>query len=189
MKINFSPFPILQSNRLRLRKIRPDDVKEVFAIRSNPEVMRYIPRPLAVTQQDALDHINVINKGVDENTAINWAITLASDDKLIGMICLIRMQPENFRTEVGYILNPEYHQQGIMDEALKTVINYAFENLKFHSLEALIDPENTASERLLQKNNFVKEAHFKEKTFWNGVFLDDVIYSLINKDSTTSGVK
>ena len=186
MEINFSPFPILHSSRLRLRKISPEDVNEVFALRSNPEVMRYIPRPMAVTHQDALDHINVVNKGVDENTSINWAITLASDDKLIGMICLIRMQPENFRTEVGYILSPDYHQQGIMDEALKTVIKYAFEELKFHSLEALIDPENMASEQLLLKNNFVKEAHFKEKTFYNGVFLDDVIYSLINNTSATS---
>lgn len=186
MEINFSPFPILHSSRLRLRKISPEDVNEVFALRSNPEVMRYIPRPLAVTQQDALNHINVVNKGVEENTSINWAITLASDDKLIGMICLIRMQPENFRTEVGYILSPDYHQKGIMDEALKTVIKYAFEELKFHSLEALIDPENMASEQLLLKNNFVKEAHFKEKTFYNGVFLDDVIYSLINNTSATS---
>ena len=185
MEINFSPFPNLHSNRLRLRKISPEDVNEVFAIRSNAEVMRYIPRPLAVTTQDALDHINLVNKGVAENTSINWAITLAPNDKLIGMICLIRMQPENFRTEVGYILSPDYHQQGIMDEALKIVIKYAFEELKFHSLEALIDPENTASEQLLVKNNFVKEAHFKEKTFFNGVFLDDVIYSLINSNSAS----
>jgi len=40
-----------------------------------------------------------------------------------------------------------------------------------------------ASENLLLKNNFVKEAYFKEKTFHNGVFLDDVIYSLINNTS------
>jgi len=183
MEINFNPFPILNSTRLHLRPVSVNDVEEVFALRSNKEVMRYIPRPLAVTTQDALDHINVIIKGVEDNKAINWAITLAPNDKLIGMICLIRMQPENFRTEIGYILNPGYHQQGIMDEALKTVIKYAFEDLKFHSLEALIDPANTASENLLLKNNFIKEAHFKEKTFYNGVFLDDVIYSLINNTS------
>jgi len=183
MEINFNPFPILNSNRLHLRPVSVNDVEEVFALRSNPEVMRYIPRPLAVTTQDALDHINVILNGIQENKFIHWAITLTPNDKLIGMICLIRMQPENFRTEIGYILSPDYHQKGIMDEALKTVIKYAFEDLKFHSLEAIIDPANTASENLLLKNNFVKEAYFKEKTFHNGVFLDDVIYSLINNTS------
>jgi ribosomal-protein-alanine N-acetyltransferase len=186
MELNFTPFPLINTGRLNLRQVSLDDVDEVFALRSNPEVMRYIPRPLAITQQNAIDHINVINKGVDENKSIHWAITLAKEDKLIGMICILRMQPENFRTEIGYILDPNYHQQGIMDEALKRVIKYAFEELKFHSLEALIDPENTASERLLIKNNFVKEAHFKEKTFYNGVFLDDVIYSLINSNSASS---
>jgi ribosomal-protein-alanine N-acetyltransferase len=182
MEINFNPFPILNSARLYLRQVSLKDVNEVFALRSNEEVMRYIPRPLALTTQDALDHINSINKNLAENTAIQWAITLRPNDQLIGMICLLRMQPENFRTELGYILNPAFHQQGIMDEALKLVVKFAFEQLQFHSLEALIDPENTASEQLLLKNNFVKEAHFKEKTFYNGVFLDDVIYSLINSN-------
>lgn len=186
MELNFNPFPILHAGRLQLRQVSQNDVNEVFALRSNPEVMRYIPRPLAITPQDALDHINLLNKGVEENTFITWAITLAPNDKLIGMICLIRMQPENYRTEIGYILSPDDQHKGIMDEALKMVVKFAFEDLKFHSLEALIDPENTASERLLLKNNFVKEAHFKERTFYNGVFLDDVIYSLINNNSASS---
>jgi ribosomal-protein-alanine N-acetyltransferase len=185
MELNFNPFPKLNAGRLQLRQVSENDVDEVFALRSNPEVMLYIPRPLAVTPQDAIDHINMVNKGVAENTSINWAITLTPSDKLIGMICLIRMQPENFRTEIGYILSPDYQQKGIMGEALKIVIKYAFEDLKFHSIEAVIDPENTASEQLLLKNNFVKEAHFKEKTFYNGIFLDDVIYSLINNSITS----
>lgn len=179
LQINFKPFPELESARLKLRKVRETDVKEVFILRSDAGVMKYIPRPLAKDLQDALNHIEVINRGLAANQSINWAITEKGKDKLIGMICLVNIQPANYRTEIGYILNPQYHGKGIADEALKTVIDYAFNTLKFHSLEALIDPFNTASENLLKRNNFVKEAHFKEKTFYNGEFLDDVIYSLI----------
>ena len=180
LQIDFDPFPILESERLLLRAVAETDVAEVFVLRADPEVMKFIPRPLATNLQDALNHIELINNGVKANESINWAITLQGNNRLIGMICLIRMQPENYRTEVGYILHPEFHGKGIMDEALKAVIAYAFNTLKFHSLEALIDPFNTASERLLIRNDFVKEGHFKEKTLYNGVFLDDVIYSLLN---------
>ncbi|MEJ5962759.1 GNAT family N-acetyltransferase [Pedobacter immunditicola] len=179
LQINFKPFPELESARLKLRKVNETDVKEVFLLRSDAGVMKYIPRPLAKDLQDALNHIEVINRGLAANQSINWAITEKGKDRLIGMICLVNIQPENYRTEIGYILNPVFHGKGIADEALKTVIDYAFNTLKFHSLEALIDPLNTASENLLQRNNFVKEAHFKEKTYYNGEFLDDVIYSLI----------
>lgn len=181
MNINFSPFPVLTSSRLQLRQVTEADVAEVFALRSDAEVMKYIPRPLAKTHEDALAHIALVNKGVSENTSINWAITLKGVDKLIGMICLIRMQPENFRSEIGYILHPDFHRKAIMDEALKAVIDYAFTVLKFHSLEAIIDPLNQASENLLIKNKFLKEGHFKENTFYKGVFLDAVIYSLVNR--------
>jgi ribosomal-protein-alanine N-acetyltransferase len=53
--------------------------------------------------------------------------------------------------------------------------------MKLHSIEAIIDPENFGSERVLQKCGFVKEAHLKENEFYEGRFLDTVIYSILNK--------
>jgi [ribosomal protein S5]-alanine N-acetyltransferase len=184
LKISFNPFPVLNSERLFLREVSSEDVDEVFAIRSDPETMKYIPRPLAKTKLDALDHIDMISKGVLNNEFINWAITLKGDNQLIGMICLLRMKLENYRSEIGYVLHPDFHGRGIMNEALQTVVNYAFQFLNFHSLEAVIDPENAASERLLIKNHFVKEAHLKENEFYDGKFLDTVIYSRLNKQTT-----
>ena len=60
------------------------------------------------------------------------------------------------------MLLPEYHGKGIAVEAIKELIKYGFEIMKLHSIEAVIDPENLASEKVLQKSGFVKEAHFKE---------------------------
>ena len=53
--------------------------------------------------------------------------------------------------------------------------------MQLHSIEAIIDPENFASEKVLQKNGFVKEAHLKENEFYDGRFLDTVIYSILNQ--------
>jgi ribosomal-protein-alanine N-acetyltransferase len=53
--------------------------------------------------------------------------------------------------------------------------------MKLNSLEAIIDPDNHASAKVLEKNGFVKEAHLKEYEFYEGRFLDTVIYSILNK--------
>jgi ribosomal-protein-alanine N-acetyltransferase len=61
------------------------------------------------------------------------------------------------------------------------VLKYGFEVLKLHSIEANVNPENIASIKLLEKNNFVREAYFRENYFYNGKFLDSAIYSLVRK--------
>ena len=180
LKVSFNPFPDLESERLLLREVTEADVNEVFDIRSDAQTMQYIPRPLAKTKEDALDHIHMIRKGVLDDEFINWAITVKGDNKLTGMICLLRMQLHNYRSEIGYILHPAYRGRGMMNEAVQRVVDYAFNDLKFHSLEAVIDPQNAASEKVLLKNHFVKEAHLKENEFYNGRFLDTVIYSRLN---------
>jgi ribosomal-protein-alanine N-acetyltransferase len=57
-----------------------------------------------------------------------------------------------------------------MDEVAKAVLDYGFNTLKLHSIEANINPENIASQKLLEKNGFVREAYFKENFFWQGKF-------------------
>jgi ribosomal-protein-alanine N-acetyltransferase len=77
---------------------------------------------------------------------------------------------------------PQYNGQGIVTEAIKVVLEYGFEELNMHSIEAVIDPDNVASERVLQKNGFVKEAHILENELWNGKFWDTVIYSILKRN-------
>lgn len=179
--INFNPFPNLQTERLLLRRIDANDVNEIFALRSNPETMKYIPRPIAKTTEDALAHISMIDEKIESNEGINWAITLKGNPKLIGLIGHYRIKPENYRAEIGYMLLPEFNGKGIMPEAVKATVAYGFNVMQLHSIEAIIAPENFGSEKVLLKNGFVKEAHLKENEFYNGRFLDTVIYSLINK--------
>ena len=181
LDINFSPFQNLETERLYLRRVTKEDVNEIFALRSDQEVMKYIPRPLVKTDEDALAHIAMIDEKIDSNEGINWAITLKNNPKLIGIIGHYRIRPEHFRAEIGYMLLPEHQGKGIISEAIKEVVHYGFEVIKLHSIEAIIDPENFASEKVLQKNGFVKEAHLKENEYYEGRFLDTVIYSILNK--------
>lgn len=180
LNFNFTPFPVIETERLILRRITNDDANEIFELRSNPETMKYIPRPLVKTTEDALEHVAMIEEKIVTNVGINWGITLKGNSKVLGIIGYYRIQPENHRAEIGYMLFPDFHGKGIISEALKRLIAYGFDDLKLHSIEAVIDPENAASEKVLQKCGFVKEAHLKEAEFYEGKFLDKVIYSLLN---------
>jgi ribosomal-protein-alanine N-acetyltransferase len=181
LNINFTPFPNLETEYLYLRRVVEKDVNEIFALRSNKETMKYIPKPLVKTKEDARAHIAMIDEKIENNEGINWAITLKNEPKLIGLIGHYRIKPEHFRAEIGYMLLPEYHGKGIITEAIKETVKYGFEIMKLHSIEAVIDPENLASEKVLLKSGFIKEAHFKENEYYEGRFLDSVIYSILNK--------
>ena len=160
LDINFTPFPNLETERLYLRRVAKEDVNEIFTLRSDKETMKYVPRPLAKTLEDAMEHIDIIDSKIENNEGINWAITLKKDPKLIGIIGHYRIKPEHFRLEIGYMLLPEYHGKGIVTEAIEKIVKYGFQEMKLHSIEAIIDPENLASERVLQKKWFCKGSPF-----------------------------
>jgi ribosomal-protein-alanine N-acetyltransferase len=182
LTFNFFPFPNLETQRLHLRRITALDADVILVLRSNPETMKYVPRPLAKSREDALAHLALIDAKIDNNEGINWAITLKGTEEMIGIIGHYKIQPENHRAELGYMLLPEFHGKGIVTEAIKATLIYGFEVMQLHSIEAIIDPENGASENVLQKNGFVKEAHILENEYYNGEFLDTVIYSLLKRN-------
>jgi ribosomal-protein-alanine N-acetyltransferase len=182
LTLSFKPFAILESNRLLLRAVTKSDMNEVLALRGNPKTMKFIPRPLVTTTKMALEHIEMIAKKIEDNLGINWAITLKGNPKLIGIIGHYRIQPENYRSEIGYMLLPEYQNQGITSEAINLVLDYGFNQLNFHSVEAVVDPENFGSINVLEKNGFIKEAHFLENEYWDGKFWDSAVYSLLNRN-------
>ena len=176
---NFSPFPVLQNDRILLREILDEDVDAMFVLRSDNEAMKYIDRPRAKTIADAQEQVNKIKTGLITNDSIAWAITLKGHDEMIGNIGYWNMDKANYRSELGYMLQPKQHRKGIMNEAIGLVIDYGFKKLKLHSICANVNPANEASKKILEKNGFVKEAYFRENYFYDGRFLDSLIYSLL----------
>ena len=148
-------------------------------LRSDKKIMQFISRPMAASVNDALEYINKILESLMSKYGITWAISLRNDNNLIGTIGFWRIENEHYRAEIGYMLNKDFHGKGIMHEAMQPVLDYGFNVMKLHSVEADADPNNIASVRLLEKNNFVREAYLKENYYYNGEFLDTVIYSLL----------
>ncbi len=182
LEVNFHPFPELTTTRLLLRKLESADTERLLTLRSDEKVMKYIGKKPMETIDEAKDFINMINDVVDNNSGINWAITLKEEPgKLIGVIGLWRLIKEHYRAEIGYMLLPEFWRKGITKEAILKVIDYGFNELKLHSIQGNINAINVASAKTLESTGFVREAFFKEDFFFDGKFENTAIYSILNK--------
>jgi ribosomal-protein-alanine N-acetyltransferase len=181
LNIDFTNFPILYTERLILKEITDKDAPVLFEMRRNPDIMKYIDRPIPKSIDDIHELIQKMEIMKSKGEGISWSIFKKENPDLkIGNIGLYRIIAEHYRAEIGYMLNTGYHQQGIMFEAIQKVIEFGFKEMNLHSIEANINPENMASRKLLEKAGFVREAYFKENYFFNGRFIDSEIYSLLN---------
>lgn len=175
---NFTPFPELTTDRLLLRQLVMNDAPEIFFLRSDQAILQYLGKEPATTIKDAEDFIERITENIKNNEGILWAITLKDmPAKAIGSICFWRMDKDNYRSEIGYVLDPAHWRKGIMKEAILKVLDYGFGQMGLHSVEARLSPGNIASAAVLESTGFKKEAHFKEDFFLRGKFEDTLVYS------------
>jgi len=181
MLLNFTPFPVLTTERLTLRQINIEDENEIFALRSDERVNKFLDRPKANSIEDARKFIDKINNGICNNEFVMWAITLKNTNKLIGTICYWNISKEDDRAEIGYELNPGFQGKGIMQEAISKVIDFGFEIMKIETITAFPAADNNRSVQLLKKNNFKRDLKLEHdsKEQLNNL----VIYALTNKAS------
>jgi ribosomal-protein-alanine N-acetyltransferase len=183
MQISFSPFPTLQTERLFLRKLSLDDAEEIFYLRSNKHINKYIDRIRATSVEDANNFIIKTNQAIENNEYIDWAITFKDDSRLIGSICLWNINEEENKAEVGYELLPEFQRKGIANEALSKIIEFGFDVMQLYKIEAYTHKENIASTKLLEKFGFVRDLHEESKIDFTIDNPNNVIYSLWRSNS------
>lgn len=150
----FKPFPILTTERLTLRQLEINDEQEIFTLRSDSEINKYLDRQISNTIDDARNFINKVNENTNNNESLYWAITLSDKNILVGTICLFGFSDENYKCEIGYELLINFQRQGIMKEAAEKVIDYAFNTIKVKKIEAFLHKDNQSSIKLLEKLSF-----------------------------------
>src|ERR1700747_1897570 len=100
----FMPFPILTTERLTLRQLASNDEQEIFTLRSDSEINKYLDRQPSNTIEDARNFINKVNENINKNDSLYWAITLSDKNILAGTICLFGFSDDNCKCEIGYEL-------------------------------------------------------------------------------------
>jgi ribosomal-protein-alanine N-acetyltransferase len=152
----FTSFPILKTERLTLRQLVFADEQEVFALRSDGEINKFLDRQISNSIDDARNFINRVTENINKNNSFYWAITFSDKNILIGTICLYGFSDETNKCEIGYELLTNFQGKGIMQEAVDIVIDYAFNIIKVYTIEAFLHKDNQKSIMLLKKCSFIK---------------------------------
>jgi ribosomal-protein-alanine N-acetyltransferase len=144
--------PILETERLFLRRLIMDDLNELFALYSDPEIRKYFPEgvlSLEETEDELKWHMN----GHPEHAELGlWATIHKQTGKFIGRCGLLPWEIDGrLEVEIAYLLDKKFWGQGLATEAAKAILDYGFEKLNLTRLICLIDPENIASQCVAKK--------------------------------------
>ena len=171
--------PVLETPRVRLRRYRADDAHAMYALYSDPVVMRYWSFPPWVELAQARTYLDRALAGMDSGEIFPWAIADRDSDRLIGALTLFSLHAEQLRAEIGYSLSPEFQGRGLAAEALRLGLAHAFDALGLLRVEADIDPRNNASWRLLERLGFQREGLLRKRWRVNGEVCDTAFYGLL----------
>jgi ribosomal-protein-alanine N-acetyltransferase len=165
----------LDTERLQLKEINESHVDDILKIRSNEVINQFVQRNSPKNNYDALQFILTIKERTKDNQSFYWGISLKNQSNLIGTICLYNFSEDRTVAEVGYELLPDYHRQGIMSEALETVLNFGFNDLHLQEIVAMTNKFNENSKGLLLKNDFILLEGVEDEGF-----PDNLVFSLKN---------
>ena len=153
------------TERLILRTVTEFDSQDVFEIRSNPKINIFLHRDPPKNSFEALEFILNIKRRSANKEIVFWGISLQNHPKLIGTICLWKFSEDYKTAELGYELLPEFQGKGIMSEAVNFVLNYGFQDLDLHKIEAFTNKNNFDSIKLLQNLKFILNENRRDEKY------------------------
>lgn len=179
--------PVIESERLRLRRMKRGDAKVMFRYWSDPEVTRYMNVPPFTSVEEAWDMINLLNGLSESEDAMRFGIELKEEGKLIGSCGYnVWELSGSYRGEIGYDLGREYWGRGYMSEALRMLLAYGYDTMGLNRIEALVEPENSGSRKLLLSFGFKEEGLLREYQQTEKGFVNLLMYSLLKKEYVKS---
>ena len=174
----FSEFPRLRTQRLLLRPITLADATEIYALRSNGRVSAFIARPPMPDRAEAERLVERVQQAYAQKQAISWAGELRDGGTLIGACGYNSIDHPNRHAEIGGELGTEYWGKGIAQEAFQAILEFGLGAMCLHTIEAKVAPANRSAVHLLEAYGFVKEAHFKDRVYFDGNYSDMAVYTL-----------
>lgn len=174
--------PRLDSERLKLRAVFPADAQAIFDLMSDPKVAEHHELEPFETLHQSQALISNFTTWFQNDQAVRWGMIRKDNSELIGTCCFDTFHPKYQSLNLGYNVRSDQWGQGYATEAVKTIIQYAFEHgivSPVNRIQAITVPANVASEKVLEKLGFENEGLMRQYSFWKGRFHDMNMFSLL----------
>ncbi len=172
----------LRTDRLLLRPLREADAPAIFAIRSDPKIMRYASSLPLTSPDQAEAFVSREMAAMAASESLRLGLHRIEDDALIGTCILFHLNSQCRRAEIGYELRHDAWGHGYMHEALVALLQFGFTDLALNRIEADIDPRNEASARSLERLGFTREGLLRQRWIVDGEVSDSALYGLLLSD-------
>jgi len=176
--------PTLQTDRLRLRPFADADADALYALQSDPHVVRYWDSPPWRERERADRFLAAGRQMAQEGTGTRVVIERADDRAFIGWCCLVQWNPQHRSATLGYCLGDASWGQGYATEAARALLQWAFESLDLNRVQAETDTRNLASARVLEKLGLQREGLLRQDCIVEGDISDTWVYGLLRKEWT-----
>ncbi len=176
------PTPTLNTARLRLRPFARADADALFALHSDPVVLRYWDAPPWVERARADRFIATCQQIAQEGSGARLAMDRRADAAFVGWCGLTSYDPNHRSASLGYCLTEAAWGVGYATEAARALLEWAFDSLELNRVQAEADTRNAASARVLEKLGFVREGTLREDCVVNGDVSDSWVYGLLRRE-------
>lgn len=176
--------PVLETERLMLRAPQPGDLAQFLDINGDDEVTRYLPYPTWKSMDDAWAWYHRMHGLIAQGTIAYDVVIEKASGQVVGGVLLRDLDGDPGKLEVGYVLGRAHWGKGLMREAVRAMIDYAFEKPAMRRIEAHIDGRNFGSQRLVESLGFQREAVLRDHWLDKGEVSDSLIYGLLRREWT-----
>lgn len=174
--------PTLVAPRLQLRWLEADDLEDLYAVFSDPDVMRFWSHAAWPHRDEASIYLEAIQRGFEQGSLFQWGIALRGDNRVIGTVTLYAIDHAQGRAEIGFALARGHWGRRYAREALTVLLEHAFGTLGLRRIEADVDPRNQPSLRTLEAIGFRREGYLRQRWQVAGEMQDSVIMGLLASD-------
>ena len=174
-----SGLPDLFGKRLKLRELQKSDAPALFAEFTRPEVRPYMwaPPPSVAAFESYIDWTHSERQ---EGKYIGYALVPRGQEQARGVFELRRLQPGFLRGELGFVLAPALWGTGAFDEAARLLLDFAFQTVKVHRIEARAAVDNARGNAALRKLGAFREGTLKEAFVRDDRYVDQYLWSLLD---------
>ena len=166
----FSRIPILETERLTLRRMRVNDAEDMFDYARRADVTRYLTWDCHADVLQTREYLKYVEEQYEDGEFYDWAIALRETGKMIGTCGFTSFDEKNNAAEVGYVLNPDYRGQGLMPEAVREILKFGFLRLNLHRITARYMEGIDASRRVMEKCGMSFEGTHRESMYIKGSY-------------------
>ncbi|MED1470166.1 GNAT family protein [Bacillus salipaludis] len=174
--------PVLETERLILKKVMQEDLKDIFSYGSIEEVTKYVTWNTHRTLADSQVFVNFALNQFEQKKIAPWGIEYKDTGKIIGSIDFVSWQQHHKVAEIGYVLSPNYWGKGIITEAAKRIIQYGFEEMDLVRFQARCFVQNIGSARVMEKAGMSFEGIMKKAMFIKEKHWDLKMYAILKEE-------